>query len=361
MKASIIIVDYNYGRFVGAAIESALAQTWPDTEVIVVDDGSIDDSPAVIARYAGRVTALRKENGGQASAFNLGFQHSTGELVFLLDADDLLYPTCVERVAARYRPGVSKIQYRLDTIDADGRNLNMPFPYYVQELTPAEIRRRALAFGVYTWPVASGNMFDRDFLRRMLPVPDVFRNIADGYLSKLAPLYGDVETIPEILAAYRVHGGNFWAQATVAGSKYAQATRYELDMAKAFIARAAEMGHAVDERRLTLNKAHLESRLLSRRLAPGRHPIPGEPVLTLVWLGMCSAWVSPDVSLVGRLLWSFWFLAMGLLPARTLDLSRRAVPPAGLSGRYRPAAGVVESKADIAGSSKAHHMRRSPP
>ena len=314
LTVSIIVVDYNYGRFLGAAIDSALAQSWKDVEVIVVDDGSTDDSPAVIARYGDRITAIRKENGGQASAFNLGFQHSSGHLVILLDADDVLYPDCVACVIARYRAGISKIQYRLDTIDAAGRNLNMPFPYYSPDLVPAEIKRRALTFGTYTWPVASGNAFDRDFLKRILPVPDLFKNIADGYLSKFAPLYGDVETIPDILAAYRVHGSNIWAQSGVAGSKYAVATRYEVDMAKAFVKKTAELGYAVQVRRLLLNKSHLESRLLSRRLAPDLHPVPEESVGKLVWLGICSAWVAPEVSLLGRLLWSLWFPVVGFMP-----------------------------------------------
>lgn len=314
LKVSVIIVNYNYGRFLGAAIESALTQTWKNVEVIVVDDGSIDESPAVIARYAGPIKALRKENGGQASAFNLGFLHSTGQLVILLDADDILYPQCIERVVGRYRPGLSKIQYRLDTIDADGRNVNMPFPYYSQDLVPSEIKRRALTFGTYTWPVASGNVFDREFLSRILPIPDLFKNIADGYLSKCAPLYGDVETMSDVLAAYRVHGNNIWAQANVTGSKYAVATQYELDMAKTFVEKAAALGYAVDEKMLLLNKLHLESRLLSRRLSPDRHPLAGEPVSRLVWLGICSAWVAPDVNLLGRILWSLWFPIIGGLP-----------------------------------------------
>ena len=137
LKVSIIVDNYNYGRFLGIAIESALAQTWKNLEVIVVDDGSTDESPEVISRYVGRITAIRKENGGQASAFNVGFQHSSGQLVIFLDADDVLYPNCVACVVARYRAGISKIQYRLDTIDAAGRNMSMPFPYYSPDLVPS--------------------------------------------------------------------------------------------------------------------------------------------------------------------------------------------------------------------------------
>src|SRR4051812_16040279 len=93
--ASIIINNYNYGHFLRDAIDSALAQTYPCTEVIVVDDGSTDDSREVIAGYGQRVTAVFKENGGQASAFNAGFAASRGEVVVFLDADDTLLPNAM--------------------------------------------------------------------------------------------------------------------------------------------------------------------------------------------------------------------------------------------------------------------------
>src|SRR6266700_1460758 len=91
--ASIIIDNYNYGRFLEQAIESALNQNYLRTEVIVVDDGSTDNSREVIARYGNRILPLVKDNGGQASAFNAGFRRSHGEVVLFLDADDALFPT----------------------------------------------------------------------------------------------------------------------------------------------------------------------------------------------------------------------------------------------------------------------------
>src|SRR5215217_1250210 len=89
---SVVVNNYNYGRFLGEAIDSALAQTYPRTEVVVVDDGSTDDSCSVIAGYDGRVVPVLKENGGQASAFNAGFAASRGDIVIFLDADDYLFP-----------------------------------------------------------------------------------------------------------------------------------------------------------------------------------------------------------------------------------------------------------------------------
>src|SRR5688572_3590972 len=96
---SIVINNYNYGRFLAASIDSALGQTYPRTETIVVDDGSTDDSREVIQRYAGRVRAILKANGGQASAVNTGFAACQGEVVIFLDSDDMLLPDIAAAVA----------------------------------------------------------------------------------------------------------------------------------------------------------------------------------------------------------------------------------------------------------------------
>ena len=92
---SIIINNYSYDRFLAEAIDSALNQTYPHIEVIVVDDGSIDNSPEIIAGYGDRIVTILKENRGQASAFNEGFAVSKGQIICLLDADDIWYPNKV--------------------------------------------------------------------------------------------------------------------------------------------------------------------------------------------------------------------------------------------------------------------------
>ncbi|HZZ74111.1 MAG TPA: glycosyltransferase family A protein, partial [Pirellulales bacterium] len=104
-RISCLVNNYNYGPYVTEAVDSARAQTVPFDEILVVDDGSTDDSVSRLsARYAGDpvVRILAKANGGQLSAFNEGFLHSTGDLVFFLDADDLYEPTHVEQMAAVY-------------------------------------------------------------------------------------------------------------------------------------------------------------------------------------------------------------------------------------------------------------------
>src|SRR6185295_17389252 len=96
---SIVIPVFNGARYVGEAIESALAQTWPNTEVIVVNDGS-DDGGATqraIERYGGAVRVIVKPNGGVASALNAGIAAMRGQWFSWLSHDDLYLPTKIER------------------------------------------------------------------------------------------------------------------------------------------------------------------------------------------------------------------------------------------------------------------------
>jgi glycosyltransferase involved in cell wall biosynthesis len=93
VRASLIIPTFNHARFLGAAIDSALAQTLGAVDVIVVDDGSTDDTPAVLERYAGRVRVLRQPNRGLSAARNAGLAAARGTFVSFLDADDVMAPT----------------------------------------------------------------------------------------------------------------------------------------------------------------------------------------------------------------------------------------------------------------------------
>lgn len=90
---SIIIITYNDRTYIGGAIDSALSQTYPNCEVIVVDDGSVDETGKFITdRYGDRVQYCWKENGGQGSARSLGLQMACGKYIQNLDSDDLLLP-----------------------------------------------------------------------------------------------------------------------------------------------------------------------------------------------------------------------------------------------------------------------------
>ena len=101
-KVSVIIPCYNAARYVGETLDSVHRQTWPNLEVIVVDDGSTDDSVRVIETFAEfDLTLIRQPNRGQTAALNAGLAHATGDFVQYLDADDLIDPDKIAIQMAR--------------------------------------------------------------------------------------------------------------------------------------------------------------------------------------------------------------------------------------------------------------------
>jgi len=126
-RVSVVIPTYNYGRWVAEAIDSALAQTLPPIEVIVVDDGSTDDTAAVLAAYGDRIRVIRQRNQGPATARNAGIAAARGDVVAFLDADDLWKPRKLELQMARFDAGPSLgfVHCGVETFDADGNTLDV--------------------------------------------------------------------------------------------------------------------------------------------------------------------------------------------------------------------------------------------
>src|SRR6202048_5051343 len=144
MKLSVIIANYNYRDFVGAAISSALAIDWPDKEVIVVDDASTDGSRPVIEGFSGRVAAYFRPKSHQLGAHMFGFEQSTGDVIIFLDADDLLEPEVMQEVAKVCRLGISKVHYRMNLIDATGTQVGSAIPQFPPKDDPEKLRRTYL-------------------------------------------------------------------------------------------------------------------------------------------------------------------------------------------------------------------------
>lgn len=101
-SVSVVIPTYNYGRFVGEAIESVLRQTLVPKGIVVVDDGSTDDTAAVVAGFGDRIWYIKQENAGVCAARNRGVAESRGEIIAFLDADDYWEPTSLEKFVARF-------------------------------------------------------------------------------------------------------------------------------------------------------------------------------------------------------------------------------------------------------------------
>lgn len=192
---SIIIANYNYARFLGEAIQSALDQTYPAVEVLLVDDGSTDDSLAVAARYPVRV--LPQPNGGVSAARNAGARASRGEYLLFLDADDLFEPATVERLLYALRGAPPEVAYAYAQVrwfgDEERVFLSRPFSPKAMVsgtfISLCSLIRREAFEAVGGWdPTWRLGLEDYEFWIRML---------YHGYHGLL---------VPEPLLRYRRHG-----------------------------------------------------------------------------------------------------------------------------------------------------------
>lgn len=213
MKVSIIISNYNYARYLPAAIDSALAQTYPDIEVIVVDDGSADDSRDVIATFQekapDKLKAIFQENQGQGGAFNTGFAAASGDIVAFLDADDVWKPNKVQRIVeAFHNPDVIGVMHQFEIIDREGNVTDRnPTP---QRIPSGDLAKVILKTGNAWWyPPTSGLSYRRSALAQVLPMDTVkWRLWADGCLIYCTAFLGKIHAVDEVLGSYRLHGGN---------------------------------------------------------------------------------------------------------------------------------------------------------
>ncbi len=313
---SIIINNFNYARFVGAAIDSALAQSYAPVEVIVVDDGSTDNSHAVIAGYGDRVRAVIKPNGGHASAFNAGFAISRGAIVIFLDADDVLLPQAVEEVVRVWHPGVAKAQFVLAHIDAQGHALGGTVPYSPAQMPQGDIRASILDEGGYIGVPTSGNAFARTVLDRLLPLPESqWHQAADTSLEIIAPFLGEVVSLRKTLGCYRIHESNHGMLGEELDSRKLR-VKIIIDLQRewALAEFASQSGFTIPSNWAAREPAHLKYRLASLRVDPARHPMMDDRRMRLMLMGIKVSWHNSGYNLRSQLFHTLWFPLVALVP-----------------------------------------------
>jgi glycosyltransferase involved in cell wall biosynthesis len=208
-----LIDTYNHEKYIGQAIDSVLEQglSNAEMEVLVVDDGSTDETPSIVEKFAPRVRHLRKVNGGQASAFNAGFGESSGEIVALLDGDDWW--------------AKGKLAKVLDTLDKNAAVAAVSHGYYeVHEGEEARVHvppncgvvnaasQEGIGKALGAWPflLPSALTVRRRVLEWIMPLPEVMRFMADTPIQVAALMLGTL-VIDEPLFYYRQHRENLWA------------------------------------------------------------------------------------------------------------------------------------------------------
>ena len=205
---TILINNFNYGRYLRQAIDSALAQDYPNLEIVVADDGSTDELRLVIAGYGGKITPVLKPNGGQASALNAGFAGSKGDIICLLDSDDWFFPGKARALAEAFATCEEArwVFHPLLRIFPDGsiESKSIATTRFIDE------REHATRYGkIYTSaPPTSGLCFKRKLLERLLPMPEEIRITSDDYLKLAAMSLAPGIYLNTDLAVQRIHDSN---------------------------------------------------------------------------------------------------------------------------------------------------------
>jgi glycosyltransferase involved in cell wall biosynthesis len=209
---SAIVNTFNYGRFVEEAVESVLAQDYPveRLDIIVVDDGSTDDTPKRIERFGNRIRYFRLPHRGQAAALNFGIGEARGQIVAFLDADDVWLPQKIRRVvqAVQATPDVGLVYHAFEVWRMDGRPEPQQDFQALSGFLPAD-ERKLLAFD---GQATSGQAFRIEVLREMLPLPEEFViGCSDGFLAYSSIFEWPAVAIAEALTRYRIHGENLFS------------------------------------------------------------------------------------------------------------------------------------------------------
>jgi glycosyltransferase involved in cell wall biosynthesis len=198
---SFVIPSYNMGSFLERAVESALNQSYPRIEVIVVDDGSTDDTAERMRRFDGRIRYIHKENGGVCSARNIGIRASSGEYVALMDSDDRSLPGKIERSMQYFRdhPECGLIHSDAELIDGNDNIVGMDLHPWRVFTGPVVTRLIMVNFICNPTVIVKKTCFEKAglFDETLFPPADwdMWLRIAEHF---------SVGYIPEALSQYRV-------------------------------------------------------------------------------------------------------------------------------------------------------------
>ena len=226
---SVVICNYNYAGYISEAIESVLDQTYTDFELIIVDDGSTDNSVEIINHYSDpRIRKILQENCGQAAAFNTGITLSSGKYIAFLDSDDYWSSNKLSLVMDTFSgtQGLSLVQHPLMVID--------PFSVRRGRLHPKGLLTGKHDFlkkyiesnhtGFYS--STSGLVIPKAILDVILPLDQEWKICADVLITRPLPFFGKILTLENPLGFYRIHGQNHWMNTNAQSKKLQNQIKY---------------------------------------------------------------------------------------------------------------------------------------
>ena len=208
MKVTVVIPAYNYAHYLAEAIDTALTQDYAGgIEILVVDDGSTDDTPAVLAAYGDRIRAIRRENGGLNAATSTGIDAATGELITFLDADDT-WPRDRVRVLAEAlaaNPQAALAGGDMEIVDGEGRLLAPSF-----RAAHGIVPHSGRVFGrlLRNNFISAGSLMLRAGLRGLYCPIREDAPYQDWWMAVQVSRVAEVVAIPHVVNRYRQHGAN---------------------------------------------------------------------------------------------------------------------------------------------------------
>ena len=216
MKISIIMPCYNSEKYLGSCLDSVLAQTFEDFEVILVDDGSRDDTLKIAQDYARRdprVHVLAKENGGVAAARNLGLEHARGEWITFVDSDDLLPDHALETLLSGARENVDLVVCAHETFDETGRRETViPETRWMDRSGEAQRRAAALRLieGDCVLNIMCNKLHRRALLEREgIRLKEGVKIAEDALFNLEAVLLGrGIAYVNRVTYSYRIHSAS---------------------------------------------------------------------------------------------------------------------------------------------------------
>ena len=202
---SVIIPNYNYAKYVGEAVESVLAQTYPQVEVIVVDDGSKDNSAEILAGFGDRVKVILQKNSGVSAARNRGVSESRGEYIAFLDADDVWLSNKLEKqMAVLQAEGAGLVHCGYVEIDSEGNEGEI----VLSGAGGSDVYKELLFFRPAIIGGCSSAVIRRDIFNETGGFDEQLSTSADWDLYFNATYRARTAFVREPLVKYRFHGNN---------------------------------------------------------------------------------------------------------------------------------------------------------
>lgn len=224
---SVIINNFNYGRYLEACLASIAAQTYPHVECIIADDASSDDSAEIVRSWIDRNApekrfelVVRDRNGGQMAAVRSGLAQARGAFVAFVDADDLLLPDFLAaHVSAHLElPAVAMTACGFHLIDGEARLIGIKDTLANRAGEPLYVPPQLIWHSPWWWSAMSGAVFRRAAVELMITENEPgFVAGADNYLCQAANLLGGSMLLPGHHAAYRHHGQNNYGYLDIFG------------------------------------------------------------------------------------------------------------------------------------------------